>query len=43
MAEVDERVDDALGNSSILVELPDVSTPADVRIHALAVASGRAP
>jgi hypothetical protein len=39
-------IDDALGSSSILVELPDVLTPADVRIHALAllaVASGRAP
>ncbi len=39
-------IDDALGSSSILVELPDVLTPADVRTHAsalLAVASGRAP
>jgi Multicopper oxidase len=37
-------IDDALGSSSILVELPDVLTPADVRTHALAllaVASGR--
>ena len=36
-------IDDALGSSSILVELPDVLTPADVRLHALAllaVASG---
>ena len=30
-------IDDALGSSSILVELPDVLTPADVRIHALAL------
>ena len=39
-------IDDALGSSSILVELPDVLTPADVQIHALAllaVASGKAP
>jgi hypothetical protein len=39
-------IDDALGSSSILVELPDVLTPADVQIHALAllaVASGNAP
>jgi hypothetical protein len=39
-------IDKALGSSSILVELPDVLTPADVRIHALAlvaVASGDAP
>ena len=39
-------IDEALGSSSILVELPDVLTPADVRIHALAllaVASGLAP
>ena len=37
-------IDVALGSSSILVELPDVLTPADVRIHALAllaVASGK--
>jgi hypothetical protein len=36
-------IDDALGSSSILVELPDVMTPADVQIHAqalLTVASG---
>ena len=36
-------IDEALGSSSILVELPDVLTPADVQIHALAllaVASG---
>ena len=36
-------IDDALGSSSILVELPDVLTPADVQLHALAllaVASG---
>jgi hypothetical protein len=36
-------IDDALGSSSILVELPDVLTPADVQKHArslLAVASG---
>ncbi len=36
-------IDDALGSSSILVELPDVLTPADVQTHALAllaVASG---
>ena len=35
-------IDDALGSSSILVELPDVLTPAEVQIHAqalLAVAS----
>jgi hypothetical protein len=39
-------IDDVLGSSSILVELPDVLTPADVQIHALAllaVASGHAP
>jgi hypothetical protein len=39
-------IDDAIGSSSILVELPDVLTPADVQIHALAllaVASGTAP
>jgi hypothetical protein len=39
-------IDDALGSSSVLVELPDVLTPADVQIHALAllaVASGNAP
>lgn len=39
-------IDDALGSSSILVELPDVLTPAEVRIHALAllaVASSLAP
>jgi hypothetical protein len=38
-------IDDALGSSSILVELPDVLTPADVQSHALAlltVASGNA-
>ena len=38
-------IDDALGSSSILVELPDVLTPADVQKHALAllaVASGNA-
>jgi len=36
-------IDDALGSSSILVELPDVLTPADVQTHAqalMAVASG---
>ena len=36
-------IDEALGSSSILVELPDVLTPADVQIHSLtllAVASG---
>jgi hypothetical protein len=27
-------IDDALGSSSILVELPDVLTPADVQVHA---------
>jgi hypothetical protein len=35
-------IDDALGSSSILVELPDVLTPAEVQVHAralLAVAS----
>jgi hypothetical protein len=35
-------IDDAVGSSSILVELPDVLTPADVQLHAralLAVAS----
>ena len=39
-------IDDALGSSSILVELPDVLTPVDVQIHSvalLAVASGKAP
>jgi hypothetical protein len=39
-------IDDALGSSSILVELPDVLTPADVQVHSLAllaVASGKAP
>jgi hypothetical protein len=39
-------IDDAIGSSSILVELPDVLTPADVQRHALAlvaVASGDAP
>ncbi len=39
-------IDDALGSSSILVELPDVLTPADVQIHSLAllaVASGNTP
>ncbi len=39
-------IDDVLGSSSILVELPDVLTPADVQIHSLAllsVASGNAP
>jgi Zinc carboxypeptidase len=39
-------IDELLGSSSILVELPDVVTPADVRIHALAllaVASDDAP
>jgi hypothetical protein len=38
-------IDDALASSSILVELPDVVTPSDVQIHALAllaVASGDA-
>jgi hypothetical protein len=30
-------IDDALGSSSILVELPDVLTPADVQTHALAL------
>jgi hypothetical protein len=30
-------IDDALGSSSVLVELPDVLTPADVQIHALAL------
>jgi hypothetical protein len=30
-------IDDALGSSSILVELPDVLTPADVQIHSLAL------
>ena len=36
-------IDDALGSSSILVELPDVLTPADVQVHTralLAVAAG---
>jgi hypothetical protein len=39
-------IDDALGSSSILVELPDVLTPADVQLHAaalLAVASSDPP
>ena len=39
-------IDDALGSSSILVELPDVLTPDDVQSHAralLAVVSGDAP
>jgi hypothetical protein len=39
-------IDTALGSSSILVELPDVLTPADVQIHALAlldVAAGGTP
>ena len=39
-------IDEALGSSSILVELPDVLTPAAVQLHALAllaVASGHAP
>ena len=39
-------IDDVLGSSSVLVELPDVLTPADVQIHAralLAVASSDAP
>lgn len=39
-------IDDALSSSSILVELPDVLTPADVQSHALAlleVASGHVP
>lgn len=39
-------IDDQLGSSSILVELPDVLTPADVQLHSLAllaVASGDAP
>jgi hypothetical protein len=30
-------IDAALGSSSILVELPDVLTPADVQVHALAL------
>jgi hypothetical protein len=30
-------IDDALGSSSILVELPDVMTPADVHTHAVAL------
>jgi hypothetical protein len=36
-------IDDALASSSILVELPDVLTPAEVQVHAaalLAVAAG---
>ena len=33
------RIDDALGSSSILVELPDVLTPADVQLHADALLS----
>ena len=39
-------IDDVLGSSSILVELPDVLTPADVQNHSLAlltVASDHAP
>jgi hypothetical protein len=39
-------IDDALAASSILVELPDVLTPADVQLHAralLAVAADDAP
>ena len=39
-------IDAALDGSSILVELPDVLTPADVQVHAaalLAVASGNVP
>jgi hypothetical protein len=39
-------IDEALGSSSILVELPDVLTPADVQIQSLAllaVASGKPP
>jgi hypothetical protein len=39
-------IDAALGSSSILVELPDVLTPADVHVHSLAllaVASGDVP
>jgi hypothetical protein len=38
-------IDEALGSSSILVELPDVLTPEAVHLHAqalLAVASGSA-
>jgi hypothetical protein len=38
-------IDDVLGSSSVLVELPDVLTPADVQLHALAllsVAAGQA-
>ena len=34
-------IDEALGSSSILVELPDVLTPADVQIHALALLAVR--
>jgi hypothetical protein len=30
-------IDEALGSSSILVELPDVLTPAQVQAHALAL------
>lgn len=30
-------IDDALGSSSILVELPDITTPADVQAHAAAL------
>ena len=33
-------IDDALGSSSILVELPDVLTPADVQAHARGAAGG---
>jgi len=39
-------IDEALGSSSILVELPDVLTPTDVQVHAaglLAVAASDAP
>ncbi len=39
-------IDEALGSSSILVELPDVLTPTDVQVHAaalLAVAAGDGP
>jgi protein MpaA len=32
-------IDDAVGSSSILVELPDVLTPADVQLHARALMS----
>jgi hypothetical protein len=30
-------IDDAVGSSSILVELPDVVTPGDVQLHARAL------